>query len=113
LFEKVAIELAFKDYSLKYGERTTDVVIVQRPFKKKKRFADESNLGNEELDIYLQEPRTRSHVHPLEYWRVSKERFPILAKIARDYLALQPTSKDVEGDFSKGRRTILSEFFFC
>jgi hypothetical protein len=24
----------------------------------------------------------------------------------RDYLALQPTSKDVEGNFSKGRRTI-------
>ena len=33
-------------------------------------------------------------------------RFPILAKMARDYLALQPTSKDVEGNFSKGRRTI-------
>ena len=26
--------------------------------------------------------------------------------MARDYLALQPTSKDVEGTFSKGRRTI-------
>jgi hypothetical protein len=26
--------------------------------------------------------------------------------MARDYLALQPTSKDIEGIFSKGRRTI-------
>jgi len=49
---------------------------------------------------------TSRHVNPLEYWRANKVRFPILAAMARDYLALQPTSKDVEGTFSKGRRTI-------
>ena len=37
---------------------------------------------------------------------MNKTRFPILAKMARDYLALQTTSKDVEGTFSKGRRTL-------
>jgi hypothetical protein len=44
--------------------------------------------------------------NPLEYWRAKNLRFPILAAMARDYLALQPTSKDVEGTFSKGRPTI-------
>jgi hypothetical protein len=59
-----------------------------------------------ELTIYLQETRAGGEVDPLEYWRLNKERFPILSKMARDYLSLQPTSKDVEGNFSKGRRTI-------
>ena len=36
----------------------------------------------------------------------NKTRFTVLAKMDRDHLALQPTSKDVEGTFSKGRRTI-------
>jgi hypothetical protein len=102
---KVAIELAFKDYSLKYGQRTTDADFDQRPLKKG-RYVDEMNLEIEELDLYLQEPRIRRNVDPLDYWRVNKERFPILAKIARDFLALQPTSKDVAGTFAKGRRTI-------
>ena len=43
----------------------------------------------------------------LEYWKTNKIRFLILTRMAIDYLALQPTSKDVEGTFSKARRTIL------
>jgi hypothetical protein len=59
-----------------------------------------------ELSSYLQEDRVSAEDSPLDYWRANKTRFPILAAMARDYLALQPTSKDVEGNFSKGRRTI-------
>ena len=62
-------------------------------------------LKKNELITYLQEKRI-VNVDPLDYWRANKDRFPILAIMARDYLALQPTSKDVEGNFSKGRRTI-------
>jgi hypothetical protein len=59
------------------------------------------------LQEYLQEKRSKGSVDPLEYWRLNRERYPILATMARDYLCLQPTSKDAEGIFSKGRKTIL------
>ena len=58
------------------------------------------------MTSFLSENRSSEKVNPLEYWKQNKGRFPILARMARDYLALQPTSKDVEGSFSKGRRTI-------
>ena len=60
----------------------------------------------DELESYLKEGRAYAVDDPLAYWRDQKSRFPILARMARDYLALQPTSKDVEGTFSKRRRTI-------
>ena len=37
---------------------------------------------------------------------MNKTMFPLLVAMARDFLVLQATSKDVEGNFSKGRRTI-------
>ena len=81
-----------------------------KPPSKKQKFVcddDESDLDiPNELITYLQEKRVKGSVDPLDYWRLNKTRFPILARKARDYLALQPTSKDVEGTFSKGRRTI-------
>ena len=78
------------------------------PSKKLKFFCDdEGDVGSQnELNLYLQEKRVKSTIDPFEYWQMNKNRFPILAKMARDYLALQPTSKDIEGIFSKGRRTI-------
>ena len=58
------------------------------------------------VHTYLLEPVINEELDPLNYWKKNKFRFPILAIMARDYLALQPTSKDVEGNFSKGKRTI-------
>lgn len=106
---KVAIEFAFQRYSLKYGVTAQDSVVASEvatsvTTKKRRRF-DDLNV-QEELATYLEERRSVSAANPLDYWRVNKTRFPILAAMARDYLVLQPTSKDVEGNFSKGRRTI-------
>ena len=63
----------------------------------KLKFLQEDELDLEipnELITYLQEKRN-VNVDPLDYWRAKKDRFSILAIMARDYLALQPTSKDV------------------
>jgi len=62
--------------------------------------------SHNELNTYLHGQVIDEELDPLNYWREHKLRLPILARMARDYLALQPTSKDVEGNFSKGRRTI-------
>jgi hAT family C-terminal dimerisation region len=106
---EVAIEAAYERYVIQHPATVianNDHVAPSPPKKKKRRFP--SNILTEnELTIYLKECRIPEETsNPLEYWKLNKTRFPILAKMARDYLALQPTSKDVEGNFSKGRRTI-------
>jgi hypothetical protein len=100
---EVAIKLAFQNYSVATPQEAP--LVASPPTKKHKRFAQDL-VPQDELTIYLTEPRISGNSNPLDYWRINKTRFPILAKMARDYLALQPTSKDVEGTFSKGRRTI-------
>jgi hypothetical protein len=100
---EVAIKLAFQNYSVATLQEAPSV--APPPTKKHKRFVQDLP-PQDELTIYLTEPRISGNSNPLDYWRSNKTRFPILAKMARDYLALQPTSKDVEGTFSKGRRTI-------
>ena len=65
-----------------------------------------SQSKNDELSVYLREGLIPYEDDVLQYWRGNKKRFPTLSRMARDYLALQPTSKDTEGLFSKGRRTI-------
>jgi hypothetical protein len=101
---KLAIERAFEVYSQKFSSLNVGVQTEGPPLKKLKRFT--TVLEQNELSSYLEEKRLGPEVNPLDYWRANKTRYPILARMARDYLALQPTSKDVEGNFSKGRRTI-------
>ena len=104
---KMAIEIAFETYSSKFGvdlQNTVDTAPLT--LNKRKRFVINDYFQETELDLYLQERRSKEFENPLEYWKINKTRFPILARMARDYLALQPTSKDIEGNFSKGRRTI-------
>ena len=107
---KVNIELAFEEYKLKFPQNTENIVqatVTERLKKKPKRYAHEDQTSvHDELVIYLDENRAFSETDPLQYWKANQARFPILARMARDYLGLQPTSKDVEGNFSKGRRTI-------
>lgn len=101
-----AIQIAFQQYELMYGQPKTQSV-APPPTKILKRFANhDQRVQRCELTAYLQEPRLTSEDDPLYYWRVNNKRFPILATMARDYLAQQPTSKDAEGTFSKGRRTV-------
>ena len=104
----MAIQVAFQRYKLIYGESEPQVTVAAPPHKKLKRFVNYGQPKQQrcELTAYLQEDRLEGHEDPFNYWRLNNKRFPILARMARDYLALQPTSKDAEGTFSKGRRTI-------
>ena len=101
---EIAVNLAFNEYFQNFGPLPNPVVQPPPVSKKQKRFAGCTQFS--ELTSYLKEDRAAEETNPLVYWRDNKLRFPILAKMARDYLALQPTSKDVEGNFSKGRRTV-------
>jgi hypothetical protein len=59
---------------------------------------ESSNMS--ELETYLSEPRLKVS-SDLKYWQENQLRFPVLAKMARNHLAIQGTNRDVEGLFSK------------
>lgn len=94
---------AFGDYYYLINGKPLPSPIRKESQQKRGRYEEEET---NELIEYLKERRPKKDTNPLDWWRSSKERFPVLARMARDYLALQPTSRDVEGNFSKARRTI-------
>lgn len=106
---QVAITSSFDRYSHEYtslnDSHQVQTVADPQPIFKRRRMLVKKPEQNE-LTTYLLEPEIGEDLDPLNYWRVNKHRFPVLARMARDYLALQPTFKDVEGSFSKESRTI-------
>jgi hypothetical protein len=58
-----------------------------------------------EMERYLAVP-LEDHVDPLLWWQVRQEEFPILSRVARDYLCIQATSVASEQAFSVAGQTI-------
>ena len=73
------------------------------PKKKVKFLADEVDEGNEmqatvidEFDKYLDEKALKPDDNPLLWWKVKKEIYPNVAKLARKYLCVQGSSTPAE-----------------
>lgn len=64
-----------------------------------------SRTISDELERYLMLP-LENRIDPLLWWQVKQEEFPILCKIARDYLCIQATSVPSEQAFSIAGLTI-------
>lgn len=62
--------------------------------------APKANILRSEIDQYLSEPRSPTTSCPLKFWESNLNRFTILAKIARKYLAIPASSAGVERIFS-------------
>ena len=69
---------------------------------------DDDIIQTNELDIHLAENRQPFYSDVEQYWKGNQSRFPVLAKMARDFLVCQPTGKDLEGNFSKARPQFLT-----
>ncbi len=54
--------------------------------KKKLLTKSNSMTGKNELDIYLFSPRLGLEDNTINWWKHNREKFPILSKIAQDYL---------------------------
>jgi hypothetical protein len=52
------------------------------------------------LEQYLRVSKIESDADPLDWWRKNEDRFPKIARIARQILALQASSANVERVFS-------------
>ena len=57
-----------------------------------------------EVERYLKDKLAPPKCDVLQWWKQNESQYPVLAKMAKDYLAIQCSSKDTEGGFSKARR---------
>lgn len=55
----------------------------------------------EEFDKYCTEPNVSEDINPFEWWAENKIRFPHVAAVSREYLAVPATSVASERIFSK------------
>jgi hAT family C-terminal dimerisation region/Domain of unknown function (DUF4413) len=100
---KENVTKVFAVYNSRFnGGKTTAPTLQTQTQKRKASIFDYEEENKSELDIYLLEGRVKVDI--ADYWRMNKGRFPVLYQMAKDYLILQPTSKDAEGVFSMARR---------
>ena len=100
------IKWSFELYSDNFEPTSSDISKQQPHVKKFKFLKCVDVVQRSELEQYLLDPVVRPETDVLQFWNANQSVYPILSKMARDYLAIQPTSKDIEGTFSVARRVI-------
>lgn len=68
-----------------------------------------ANVGSLELDRYLAEPLLPRTGNLSQWWKDNKERYPVLASLARTYLAAPPSSVPSERLFSTAGAVITDQ----
>lgn len=84
---------------------STDGVDLEYAYMLSKYTCPEMSL-NDELHSYLRMPQSPAHIDPLNWWREMRGTFPILSRMARDFLSIMPTSVSSERAFSAMGRLI-------
>ena len=93
-----------KETNTSVGEKRKPLGIMEHIIQKKKK---SSNLqSRNEIDEYLAIPVESQNVNPCEWWKHHQTQYPILAKIARDYICIPATSVSSEQAFSKSGELI-------
>jgi len=67
-----------------------------------------TTVFSSELDMYLKEEPISADIRVLDFWKANS-RFPILSRIARDYLAASPVGTPTERMFSKTGKLLRPE----
>ena len=85
------------------------LTLAQRFFVQSSSTSSEKDSKKSELTLYLSEPRiSNSEEDILLWWKTNQASFPVLSKIARDYLAAQASSLPSERGFSRSGLTITN-----
>lgn len=92
-----------EDVSSLVGEKRKAVGIMNLMLQKKQKV---DNSQRNEIDEYLIINVEPSNINPCEWWRNHKSQYPILARIARDYICIPSTSVPSEQAFSKSGELI-------
>jgi hypothetical protein len=69
----------------------------------------EMQLYKEARGMMLRDPNTKNFSNPLDWWRVNKQTYPHLSKLALKYLSIPATSAPSERVFSTAGLTIAKE----
>lgn len=81
------------------GDKRKSIGILDHMIQKKKK--SNSLQSRNEVDEYLITPIEPSNINPCDWWRNHKSNYPLLSKIARDYIGIPSTSVPSEQAFSK------------
>lgn len=86
------------------GDKRKSIGLLDHMIQKKKK---SNNLqSRNEVDEYLITLTEPSNINPCEWWRNHKSNYPLLSKIARDYIGIPSTSVPSEQAFSKSGELI-------
>ena len=79
--------------------------MIERMYQKATTYV---NRDSNELTAYLKSPRIQpsEKFDSITWWCEHKKDFPILSKIAKDYLSIMPTSVPSERTFSQSGLTV-------
>ncbi len=93
----------FNEEASSTGDKRKSLGMLDRILQKKKKF---NNTQNSEIDEYLKTSIESPNTNPYEWWKNHKLQYPILSKIARDYIGIPSTSVPSEQAFSKSGELI-------
>jgi hypothetical protein len=86
------------------GNKRKSIGLIDQMLQKKKK---SNNLQkHNEVDEYLITPIEPSNINPCEWWKSHQLHYPLLSKIARDYVGIPSTSVPSEQAFSKSGELI-------
>lgn len=86
------------------GNKRKFTGLLDHILQKKKKSS--SSQSRNEVHEYLIIPTEPSNIDPCEWWRSHQSHYPLLSKIARDYLGIPSTSVPSEQAFSKSGELI-------
>src|SRR5579871_1158393 len=93
------------DNNSSMGDKRKQLGILDRILQKKKESSSNLQLHSE-VDEYLTASTEPLNTNPCEWWKNHQLQYPILSKIARDYIGIPSTSVPSEQAFSKSGELI-------
>ena len=110
-----AIEALIKKYSTQTNSQNSQTSQAEPPKKKplsivERILVSTNDANTPELKRFLKEPPLLyiKNFNPLVWWNSRSDDFPVLRKIAMDYMLIQPTSVPSERIFSQGELVVSS-----
>ena len=76
------------------------LVLVWQQFVLRRCRLYQEPLEENEVERYLREPLAPEQTLTLDYWKQNLQRYPIISKFARAFLAVQASSVESEREFS-------------
>jgi len=106
-FEYMKIKNAINPANnISFDELQDDIYNISEKSDSDDELYSKENNSEEEYIIYIKESPISQKEHPLGYWKLNNNRFPILSILARRYLAIPATSASIESTFSIGGNII-------